>query len=83
MSKTIFPMDIDRKDIVAVSGYSRAILDLLDWIKKETDYDPAKRYVDSVKILDGIGEVNKEITKALNAIREDLPTSLFTQPQNS
>ncbi len=83
MSNTIFPMDIDRTNLDQVTGYSKALMELLKWLGAETNFDPAKRHIDSVTILDNIGAASKDITAALLQIGNDIPKNLFTQPQNT
>lgn len=93
MSDTIFPMDIDRENFDIVRGYSYAIKELMKWIEDETQFDPAKRHIDSVKILDGIGAACSEIKSAMEKIEaklqndintlNDIPKNLFIQPENT
>lgn len=93
MSNPIFPMDLDRDNFDMVRGYSKAIGELMKWMEAETQFDPHKRLIDSVKILDGIGVVAIQIKEAMGNIEaklqkqidrlNDIPKELFVQPQNT
>jgi len=50
-------------NIDAINAYLKCMTSLLKWIEAETEFNSAKRYIDSVKILDGIGQATKEINE--------------------
>ncbi len=47
-------------ELDAIGGYSRCLNDVLTYIKDTTNFDPAKRMMDSVPLLDKIGDTAKE-----------------------
>lgn len=47
-------------------------MDVGDYLKQLTNYDPSKRMVDSCDILDSIGHTGEAITKLSRQIEADL-----------
>jgi hypothetical protein len=66
--KTIF----GSVDVSGINGYSKALQHLYKYIAQETQYNPAKRYIDAVPILDAIGEINAEFAQALSEEQKTL-----------
>jgi len=56
-------------NIDKLSGYSYALSDLLKYMEDITQFDPSKRFVDSVDIINTISETNAEITKQANEFK--------------
>lgn len=52
------PINIDE-----INGYREALEDILSFLKEKTEFNPAKRMVDSVDILDSISETSGKITE--------------------
>lgn len=59
------------KETSEMYGYGKLLSQLLKFIEIETDFNPSKRYIDSVKILDMISVASAEIKKELE-IKEDV-----------
>lgn len=66
-------------DVNGIRGYVACLSALLTFLKNETEFDPAKRYVDSVKLLDRIANTNEELIGILDREHEDLKTFLNTE----
>lgn len=49
------------KNIGEVNGYLLAIMDMMEYVKEITEYNPAKRMIDAVDILEAIRETNERI----------------------
>ena len=65
------PANIDK-----VNGYLYALQDFLKYMEQLTGFNPDKRFVDSVDIVNAISETNAELTKVSQAVEKDLKTAL-------
>ena len=53
-------------DINGIQGYMQCMNAVYKHIEETTNFDPAKRMIDSVPLLDKIAATNAEFTKLLN-----------------
>lgn len=53
-----------------INGYQSALTDLLRYLQETTEYNPAKRMIDSVPLLNSISETNATLLEKMNAIKE-------------
>lgn len=53
-------------NIMEVRGYQLALADFLEYLKEKTEFNPDKRMVDAVELLDSITETNGAIGKVLS-----------------
>ena len=58
------PQNVDK-----LSGYTYALSDLLKYMEEITLFDPSRRFVDSVDIINTISETNAELTKYANEFK--------------
>ena len=56
-------------NIDKLSGYTYALSDLLKYMEEITLFDPSRRFVDSVDIINTISETNAELTKYANEFK--------------
>ncbi len=64
-----------------IAGYADCLRDIQTYLAVTTEYKPENRYVDSVKILEGIIKANKTISELLEKAKNDIPDPLFTKPE--
>ena len=65
-------------DIYEVNGYMKAMQDFLQLIGDVTEYNPAKRFIDSVPLCDAIADTNK----ALQAVQINAGKELIEMANN-
>lgn len=61
-----------------IAGFTECLDGLLGAINELTQNNPAKRYIDAVKLLDRITGTNNELGEILNQIRGELTIESFT-----
>jgi len=64
--------EIPKDNIDKTFGFSNALSQLLSFVQKETEFNPEKRFIDSVKILDMISGAAAEIKIELQNESEKL-----------
>ena len=65
------PANIDK-----VNGYLYALQDFLKYMEQLTGFNPDKRFVDSVDIVNAISETNSELIKVSREHEKELETAL-------
>ena len=69
-----FKHNFKSTDIEQILGFQKALGQIFEHLKAKTRFDPAKRYVDSVEILDRIMETNIELSNLLKEAQTNLET---------
>ena len=63
-------------DVAGINGYTKALQHLYKYLAQETQFNPAKRYIDALPLVEAIGEINAELSQVLSeeqeALHEDL-----------
>ena len=65
------------KTIEEINGYQKALDAVYKYLAEVTQFNPVKRYVDAVDILDLIGNTNAELMQQLAAIGETIIEETF------
>lgn len=60
------------KNIVALEAYTWALQDVLKLMEELTEFNPSKRMVDSVTILEAIEQTNEAVTEKTIELRKEL-----------
>jgi hypothetical protein len=55
-----------------INGYIWALDDIMEYLKKETRYDPAFRMIDSVPLIDSIGHTTVKLQPIMEAVHDEL-----------
>lgn len=63
---------IPENNIDQLNGYGAAMRALMERLKEMTGYKPENRMIDSVALLEAIGETSGEISKRLQECEKDL-----------
>ena len=61
-------------DINEVGGYTKCLKSLLRFLEEETNFNPDKRFIDSVNILDRITNTNAELSELMREVKSNLQT---------
>jgi hypothetical protein len=59
-------------DVMGVRGYQQCLLALYKYLEAKTNYDPAKRMIDAVELLEVITLTNDKIGKLLKEAETEL-----------
>jgi len=59
-------------DYNGIAGYTNCLSELHKYIERTTQFNPAKRMIDAVPLLDKIAATNDELAKLLKKEREKL-----------
>lgn len=60
-----FEQPFDLIDVNGLRGYQMCLREILQHVQDATEWNPAKRMIDSVQLLERITETNEEIGKLL------------------
>lgn len=54
-----------------VLGYNRALIEVLNYLQKTTEYKPEKRFIDSVPLIEKLAATLKELTAIYEKSKDD------------
>lgn len=59
-------------NIEAINGYVACLTALLDYLKEKTEFNPDKRFIDAVDLLDKITATNDELRPIIEKEKNDI-----------
>lgn len=59
---TAFKHNFTEENVEEIMAFSKALSEMLNFIKEKTEFNPTKRMIDAVDILDKIAVTSKELT---------------------
>ena len=68
---SLLPVDASK-----VTGYMNCLEDVLAYLQNKTEFNPAKRMIDSVELLDSITDTNAELIKLHEKYKIELTETL-------
>lgn len=79
MKTTSFNHNFTSKDVNAIMGYNKCLRDVYSLLAEKTEFNPAKRMVDAVDILEKIEATSDELSGLLEKAEIELKSQLVNQ----
>jgi len=59
-------------DVMGIRGYQQCLLALYRYLADKTNYDPAKRMIDAIELLDALTKTNEELGELLKEAETEI-----------
>lgn len=74
-----FATPLNETTLNEISGYLAALRGLYQFIETETQFDPNKRYIDSVKLLEAISATTDELQPMMKEYLNEMQNKLIAE----